>query len=140
LNRILTGLQKEFESRTQPTICVINTILGIFSSIFLNKYPLIEFVCGVPKKSIFMKFWQLVAITRNDFPDLITRLSNTNILWENFANNFSDYVRRSDRLALDSIVKTEFLVALLDQTKTSLYLSSDNWLRSWKFVSTDSEV
>lgn len=87
-----------------------------------------------------MKFWQLVAITRNDFPDLITRLSNTNILWENFANNFSDYVRKSDRLALDSIVKTEFLVALLDQTKTSLYLSSDNWLRSWKFVSTDSEV
>lgn len=80
-----------------------------------------------------MKFWQLDSIARVD-AGLISRVASTRPIWKRYellASNFSSLVDAQDRAALDSMVDTDFVVAVLGKLRRNLYLSSDNWLRSW---------
>lgn len=89
-----------------------------------------------------MKFWQLVSIARDD-ANLIARVASTRPAWESFrllSIRFSELVIAQDRVALDSVVDTEFAVAVLAEIRQPLYLSSDNWLRSWRLHSDDQEL
>lgn len=89
-----------------------------------------------------MKFWQLASITSDD-SGLITRIASTRPIWKQYESlsiNFSGLVKAQDRAALDSIVATDFVVAVLGEAQKNLYLSSDNWLRSWQLNSTDQTV
>ena len=81
-----------------------------------------------------MKFWQMDSIARVD-AELIYRVAITEPNWKRYellASNFPQLVESQDREALDSIVDKEFVVAVLGRLRRNLYLSSDNWLRSWQ--------
>lgn len=89
-----------------------------------------------------MKFWQLVSITRDDV-GLISRVASTRTAWKRYellAGNFSGLVKAQDRAALDLIVDTDFVVAVLGGIQRKLYLSPDKWLRSWELDSTDQAI
>lgn len=89
-----------------------------------------------------MKFWQLVSITSDDV-GLITRIASTHPTWKQYeplSSNFSNFVKAQNRAALDSIVSTDFVAAVLGELQRSLYLSSDHWLRSWQLDSNDQVV
>lgn len=86
-----------------------------------------------------MKFWQLASITSDDV-GVITRVASTRPIWkqyESLSSNFSSLVKAQDRVALDSMVTTDFAVAVLGEIQRNFYLSSDNWLRSWQLDTTD---
>ena len=86
-----------------------------------------------------MKFWQLVSIT-SDEADLIARIALVCPVWKKYellARNFPASVKSQDRAALDTSVDTDFVIEVLGGMKKRLYLSSDNWLRSWQLDPTD---
>lgn len=89
-----------------------------------------------------MKFWQLTSIA-SDNPGLISRVALTRTTWKRYellASNFSNLVKAQDRAMLDSIVDTDFVIAVLGEIQKNLYLSSDNWLRSWQLDPDDQVV
>jgi hypothetical protein len=89
-----------------------------------------------------VKFWQLVSIVSNE-EDLIFRVASTSSMWkryEELARNFSTFVKVQDRAMLDTIVDPNFVVAVLCRLRKNLYMSSDNWLRSWKLDTTDKSI
>lgn len=86
-----------------------------------------------------MKFWQLVSIAGDDM-GLISRVASTHPAWKRYellAIDFSALVKSQDRAALDTLVDTDFVVAVLGGMRRDLYLSSDNWLRSWQLGPAD---
>lgn len=92
-----------------------------------------------------MKFWQLLSIAREEKNghELILRIASTRPNWKRYewlVGNFSSLVDAQDRDALDSIVDTDFVVAVLGEIRQNLYLSSDNWLRSWQFNPEDQVI
>ena len=89
-----------------------------------------------------MKLWQLVSIARID-AGLISRIASTHAAWkkyELFVSNFSNLVDVQDRVALDSIVDTDFVAAVLGKLRRDLYLTSDNRLRSRQLNPDDQAV
>lgn len=91
---------------------------------------------------MFVKFWQLVSIT-SDEAELIARVASDSPVWKEYellARDFSVLVKAQDRAALDTPVDADFVVAVLGGMKKNLYLSSDNWLRSWQLDPTDQVV
>lgn len=89
-----------------------------------------------------MKFWQLVSIVRDD-ADLIARVASTNPAWKEYKSlviEFPVLVRAQNRAVLDALVDTDFVIAVLGLMRRNLYLSSDNWLRSWQLETTDQIV
>lgn len=89
-----------------------------------------------------MKFWQLVSIT-SDEVDLTTRVASANSAWNGYellANEFPVLVKAQNRAALDTLVDTDFVVAVLGGMRRNLYLSSDNWLRSWQLDPADQVI
>jgi hypothetical protein len=81
-----------------------------------------------------MKFWQLMSIAREEDRDLVRCVASTCPRWKKYellAVNFPALVDAQDRIALDSLVDSDFVAAVLGKVRKNLYLSSDNWLRSW---------
>jgi len=86
-----------------------------------------------------VKFWQLVSITNDDMR-LISHVASLRPNWEKYillVRDFDQLVQSQDRAALDSIVDADFSAAVLTNVKRDLYLSSDDWLRSWRFDHND---
>lgn len=91
---------------------------------------------------MFMKFWQLVSIT-SDEADLITRVASTRPAWKGYellVSEFPVLVKAQNRAALDALVDTDFVVAVLGGMRKNLYISPDNWLRSWQLDPADQVV
>lgn len=89
-----------------------------------------------------MKLWQLVSIVNGD-RGLVSRVAKSHLSWsryELFMREFSDLVDAQNREVLDSLVETDFANAVLGSMKKNLYLSSDNWLRSWQAYPTDQTI
>lgn len=94
-----------------------------------------------------MKFWQLSSIARaagkGSGSQLISRVASTKPVWKRYewlVRNLSSLVDLQDREALDSIVDTDFVIAVLTEIRQNLYLSSDNWLRTWQLEADDRVV
>ena len=86
-----------------------------------------------------MKIWQLSSITNGNL-ELIIRIASTAHAWKQYESLYSNYsylVDVQDRVALDSIVSTDFVIVVLGEVRQNLYLSSDGWLRSRPSDSTD---
>jgi len=89
-----------------------------------------------------MKFWQLSSIADSE-GDLILRIAASCPLWKKYEclfSNIVELVETQNREILDSIVDNDFVIAVLEKVERNLYLSADNWLRSWKFHIADKEI
>jgi hypothetical protein len=89
-----------------------------------------------------MKFWQLISITRDE-KNLVLEVAASNQAWaryEALARNFSTLTKSGSRTELDTLVDTDFIVAVSGASQRKLFLSSDQWLRSWRKDSKDQAI
>lgn len=89
-----------------------------------------------------MKLWQLMSVLEGDAATA-TSIARVHAEWRpigEWIENFGDLVRRQDRAKLDYVLHDAFVQACLDSVERSLFVSSDNWLRSWRFSPEDEEV
>jgi hypothetical protein len=86
--------------------------------------------------------WQLFSVARID-AGLIGRVAASRPSWKLYelaAENFDGLVQTQNRAVLDAIVEHEFVVAVLGQLQSNLYLSSNGWLRSRRSDVSDQEI
>ncbi len=82
-----------------------------------------------------MKLWQLVSIMECDMA-LMSRVAAQRADWKTYElmlGRYEQLVQSQDRAVLDSVVETDFAIAVLKNVRRNLHLSADNQLRSWPF-------